>query len=242
MSICFHSVLFLILVSVMLVLTACNHTCLSAPPPLFVSRCIFALYFILYPGIKVLLDEEIEVDNIRIFGSPWVTQYAYWRTAFNKSPEEMRNHWASCYVKLTSQPDETSSVDPHISCCKRKPLVLLTHTPPKGVGDKQKDGKQAGCPHLLRLVQRLRPILHVFGHVHTDAGLFLSQCHGLPNVAMVNASTVSDYYHVGCRQAIFYDVDPSPQPIHEKYDHITYTQRTHSNTPPTACEETTDLL
>jgi len=34
-------------------------------------------------GIHVLIDEMIEVEGVRIFGSPWVVQYAPWRTGFN---------------------------------------------------------------------------------------------------------------------------------------------------------------
>ncbi|KAF4307173.1 Metallo-dependent phosphatase [Botryosphaeria dothidea] len=47
--------------------------------------------------------------------------------------------------------------------------ILVTHTPPKYHRDLPlPDGM--GCEHLMREVWRIRPLLHVFGHVHVGAG------------------------------------------------------------------------
>lgn len=47
--------------------------------------------------------------------------------------------------------------------------ILVTHTPPKWHLDLPlPDG--LGCEHLLREVERVKPALHVFGHVHWGAG------------------------------------------------------------------------
>ncbi|KIH92333.1 phosphoesterase [Sporothrix brasiliensis 5110] len=43
--------------------------------------------------------------------------------------------------------------------------VLITHSPPHAHLD-----RQLGCVHLLRTIWRVRPRLHVFGHVHDGAG------------------------------------------------------------------------
>jgi Icc-related predicted phosphoesterase len=45
--------------------------------------------------------------------------------------------------------------------------ILLTHTPPFGVLDGE---PHAGCPELRAAVIRLRPRLHVFGHIHDGYG------------------------------------------------------------------------
>ncbi|CAE8682023.1 unnamed protein product, partial [Polarella glacialis] len=66
-------------------------------------------------GIQLLVDKSIEVHGLHVYGSPWVTRYASWKTAFNKESEAMGEHWQSV-------PD---GVD-----------VLLTHMPPLGVGDR----------------------------------------------------------------------------------------------------------
>lgn len=47
--------------------------------------------------------------------------------------------------------------------------ILVTHTPPKYHRDLPlPDGM--GCEHLMRETWRIRPLLHVFGHVHVGAG------------------------------------------------------------------------
>ncbi|KAF2665561.1 Metallo-dependent phosphatase [Microthyrium microscopicum] len=50
----------------------------------------------------------------------------------------------------------------------RKTDVLVTHTPPKYHLDLQYPW--LGCVFLLREVWKIRPVLHVFGHVHAGAG------------------------------------------------------------------------
>ena len=57
----------------------------------------------------------VSIQGVRIWGSPWVPQHTAWRTAFNKSSEELQTHWKET---LTAG----CSVD-----------VLVTHTPAKGV-------------------------------------------------------------------------------------------------------------
>jgi hypothetical protein len=56
--------------------------------------------------------------------------------------------------------------------------ILITHTPPKHHLDLPlPDG--FGCEHLLKEVKRVKPKLHVFGHVHWGAGnqvYWWSQC------------------------------------------------------------------
>ncbi|KAF2263800.1 Metallo-dependent phosphatase [Lojkania enalia] len=47
--------------------------------------------------------------------------------------------------------------------------ILITHTPPKYHLDLPMPAGM-GCEHLLKEVKRVKPILHVFGHVHWSAG------------------------------------------------------------------------
>ena len=48
--------------------------------------------------------------------------------------------------------------------------VLVTHTPPKFHRDLALSSQGLGCEHLLKEVGRVKPALHVFGHVHWGAG------------------------------------------------------------------------
>lgn len=50
--------------------------------------------------------------------------------------------------------------------------ILVTHGPPLGRGDLCMHGGRAGCADLLLQIQeRIRPKLHVFGHIHEDYSL-----------------------------------------------------------------------
>ena len=48
--------------------------------------------------------------------------------------------------------------------------IIMTHGPPKYVLDRTRDGDSGGCEHLRRAVQRAKPYLHCFGHIHHARG------------------------------------------------------------------------
>lgn len=48
--------------------------------------------------------------------------------------------------------------------------LMITHGPPLGILDRNKHQMDVGCKHLLRAVQRARPLLHCFGHIHEGWG------------------------------------------------------------------------
>jgi Icc-related predicted phosphoesterase len=50
--------------------------------------------------------------------------------------------------------------------------VLVTHGPPRGIGDWLGEDGREGCEELLAAVRRVRPLLHVFGHIHQDGGVW----------------------------------------------------------------------
>ena len=43
--------------------------------------------------------------------------------------------------------------------------ILITHEPPQGVMDDVPNAGAVGCPLLRSHVERIQPILHVFGHI-----------------------------------------------------------------------------
>ncbi|KAL8711238.1 MAG: hypothetical protein Q9220_004383 [cf. Caloplaca sp. 1 TL-2023] len=50
--------------------------------------------------------------------------------------------------------------------------IILTHGPPRGILDlSASTGETVGCQHLYRALERVRPVMHVFGHVHESAGV-----------------------------------------------------------------------
>lgn len=96
-----------------------------------------------------LEDKAASIGSVRFYGSPW--QPSYWNWAFNLSRTELGEKWKAI-------PEDTD--------------VLLTHTPPLGRGDEISKDKRGGCVALMQQVQaRVRPRLHVFGHLHEGRGV-----------------------------------------------------------------------
>ena len=130
-----------------------------------------------------------------MWGSPWVPRYSSWKTGFNKSQEEMRDHWRD--TLLTAPPGKPR---PGID-------VLLTHTPAYGILDRDPHGGPAGCRHLAAALGVVKPMYHVCGHVHADHGVILSPGLGEgEGTVSINAASVSDYYWVGQRRPILVDI------------------------------------
>jgi len=66
--------------------------------------------------------------------------------------------------------------------------ILVTHSPPKGVGrlsisDTNVDG---GCAALIEAVKRIKPVVHVFGHIHAGYGVLKQHPTTFINAAMMN--------------------------------------------------------
>jgi hypothetical protein len=111
----------------------------------------------------VLIDEGIEVDGLRIWGSPVTPLYG---GAFGLSSAADRRR---VYARI---PEDTD--------------VLITHGPPFGILDSSPDsGLHSGCRELFDAVMRLRPKLHVFGHVHGAHGIFQTDHTTFVNAALL---------------------------------------------------------
>jgi predicted phosphodiesterase len=99
-------------------------------------------------GCTYLQDSGITVDGVHFWGSPWQPEFMDW--AFNlPRGGPLAARWALI-------PDATD--------------VLITHGPPKGILDRCYDGVDAGCEALSAALARVRPDVHIFGHIHEAAG------------------------------------------------------------------------
>ncbi|KAH6628848.1 Metallo-dependent phosphatase-like protein [Chaetomium tenue] len=135
----------------------------------------------------ITLDVPVQTSNppsqpqtrkITIHGSPWTPQYGI--SAFQYPPSTGASLWTS---QLAHHPDYIDCTTPHPSPIPTpgetttttttptpQPLtILITHGPPKLHLDRRAIHR-AGCPYLLSEVARLRPRLHVFGHIHAAHG------------------------------------------------------------------------
>lgn len=74
------------------------------------------------------------------------------------------------------------------SCVPDDVDVLITHTPAQGILDMDAFGQHIGCAELKKALEsRLRPVLHVCGHVHPSAGSLKSET-GSNRLLTVNAA------------------------------------------------------
>ena len=98
--------------------------------------------------VHYLCDSGVTIDGLRFWGSPWQPEFFDW--AFNlPRGVALAEKWALF-------PNDTD--------------VLVTHGPPLGILDRTVHGEDVGCEDLARAVERVRPRLHVFGHIHESHG------------------------------------------------------------------------
>lgn len=131
----------------------------------------------------VYLKDEAHTTKcggLKVYGSPWQPEFFDW--GFNLPRGE------PCREKWEAIPSDTD--------------VLITHGPPLGRGDLCSGGTRAGCVDLLKEVQdRVRPRLHVFGHIHEDAGIWSDG-----TTMFVNASNVNSGQQTGDQPYVVLDV------------------------------------
>jgi Icc-related predicted phosphoesterase len=133
-------------------------------------------------GVRYLVDEGCEVGGFKLWGSPWTPRFGAW--AFMKDRgADIGERWALIPKGLD---------------------VLVTHGPPMGLGDMTKRGEPVGCEALLARVLKVKPRLHVFGHIHEGAGE-----HRLPDVAtrFINVAS-TPMPPVRVHPAVVVDLDP----------------------------------
>ncbi len=123
--------------------------------------------------IIYLQDSAVEIEGLKIYGSPWQPRFFDW--AFNlMRGAEMAEKW-----KLI--PNDTE--------------ILITHGPPNGILDavqREYFVENTGCEELIKKVEELSNDslkLHIFGHIHCGYGQ--TEKFG---VTFVNASNCDEAY------------------------------------------------
>jgi Icc-related predicted phosphoesterase len=131
----------------------------------------------------VLQDQSVEICGLTFYGTPWcpkLSGFAYYAT-----DNELLERWKRI----------PNGID-----------VLITHTPPYGILDLPTSGDiNLGCPYLLEAVKRIRPRLHVFGHVHASHGVNKNQA-----THYINASIVGGHEFAVCHTPTNIKMNPRP--------------------------------
>ncbi len=103
-----------------------------------------------YPNITYLNDSGVEIEGIKIWGSPVQPWFYDW--AFNRRGEEINKHWDLI-------PLDTN--------------ILITHGPIFGYLDLTAGGVSAGCDFLRAKLPELTDLkIHVSGHIHEGYGKY----------------------------------------------------------------------
>lgn len=125
--------------------------------------------------IIYLENELIEINGIKIWGSPYSPTFGDWY--FMKSRDKMHDIWQNI----------PGGID-----------ILVTHTPPKGILDLSFDREGTlefcGCKSLMSHVKRIKPKYHIFGHIHTMEGIDNAGTRTIEDLdtIFINASCVTD--------------------------------------------------
>jgi len=118
-------------------------------------------------NVTYLRDNGITIENIKIWGSPITPWFFNW--AFNRHRgDPIARHWHLI----------PSDID-----------LLITHGPVFCKLDRTKDGKNVGCKDLLATVRKIKPKVHVCGHIHEGYGQINTSM-----TKFINASVLDENY------------------------------------------------
>lgn len=101
----------------------------------------------LITNAHLLINEGVTIEGLTIWGSPVTCD----DTAFGFDGTLRRR---TLYQSIPQGTD-----------------IIVTHGPPQGILDLEfEDGPHRGCGELLAAVRKVRPRIHIFGHVHPSYG------------------------------------------------------------------------
>jgi len=114
--------------------------------------------------IHYLINESIVIKGVKIWGSPYSVEYNNW--SFMEYDSELAGLWNTI-------PDETD--------------IVITHGPCKGILDKSTlDGRHCGSDSLRDKLKRIKPKIHICGHLHSAHGHYTDYVTDYYNVSVLN--------------------------------------------------------
>lgn len=124
---------------------------------------------IIPPNIIYLNDSGIDIEGIKIWGSPVQPWFFDW--AFNRQRgNEIQKHWALI-------PSDTD--------------ILITHGPAQGILDRTVRNESVGCSDLLKSIKKIKPKFHITGHIHEAYGE-----KEIDGIHFINASVLNVKYQM----------------------------------------------
>lgn len=110
-------------------------------------------------GLRILGEGVHAIDlpngaSVTLYVSPYTPEFQGWAFAYERHVDRFNPG-----DRVEAPVPDWPGVD-----------LMVTHGPPVGVLDQVAGGESVGCEHLGRAVQRCRPRVHVFGHIHEGWG------------------------------------------------------------------------
>ena len=122
-------------------------------------------------GVHYLFDNQVVIDGITFYGSPWQPEFYNWAFNLPKNGIGLQEKWNLI----------PKNVD-----------VLITHGPAFGILDYAPMGGHVGCELLLNKIYEVNPKIHVCGHIHEGYGQKT-----INGVEFINASVLNGRYQHG---------------------------------------------
>jgi len=124
-------------------------------------------------GIIYLENSLTEVNGIKIYGSPYTPTFGNW--SFMRARHKLDKLWSQI-------PENTD--------------ILVVHGPAKGVLDLSwsKDGylEYCGCKSLFNHVNKIKPKIFQFGHIHDGEEIYNYGCKKHNETLFINSTLVKD--------------------------------------------------
>ena len=122
-----------------------------------------------YPNIKYLQDSELTINGLKIWGSPWQPEFHNWAFNLPRNGDVLRRTWNQIPMDID---------------------ILITHGPAFGHLDISGYGEtNVGCELLRERIDKIKPLIHTFGHIHGSAGYKFDG-----NTHYFNASILGERY------------------------------------------------
>lgn len=135
-------------------------------------------------NIILLVNQSIEIEGITFWGSPATPWFYSWAFNYRRTIEQAATFGGPPIQDIWKLiPDKVD--------------VLITHGPPYGIldelvyADGTPNGQLVGCEELLNVIKRVKPQVHIFGHIHCGYG----EKH-LDGTSYYNASICGESYTI----------------------------------------------
>lgn len=129
-----------------------------------------------YKSIDYLQDELITLfkkdsdEEIKIWGSPWNPKFYDWAFNLERNSDIMKSKWDMI----------PGDID-----------ILVTHTPPHGVLDRNTYYEKCGDELLMERIKEIKPKICIFGHIHEANGYHYDAEN---DIHFINASVLDHRY------------------------------------------------